>query len=170
MSQAEAFMSDQSQVKSHRETSWPLIVQNMPPAVQVHMDAWFHEQAGLFDEMQKMMGAWMKRRQEAMEAAFRTFQRASNCKDAGALAACYGEWLTGNVNRIIADLDDARDEALRMGEIGQKSAAALWQQGAREKAPAAAAAPVAAERGTRRAKDLPPSESVQEPGERSAAE
>jgi hypothetical protein len=163
-------MSDQSQIESRRDTSWPFILQKMPEALQVQMEAWFDEQAALFGETQKMLGALMKRRQEAMDAAFQTVQAACNCKDAGSLAEVYGDWLTSSVNRIKADLNDAGDEALRLVEMARKSAAALRQQGAREKAGAAIADPVAAETRTRWAKDVPLSEPLQASGERNAAE
>src|SRR5271166_5256589 len=39
----------------------------------------------------------------------------------------YGEWLTNSMNRIFADMNDAREEALRLAEIGRKSVAALFR-------------------------------------------
>jgi hypothetical protein len=71
------------------------------------------------------MVAWTKRRQEAMEASSRTFHAICGCKDAGAMTIAYAEWLTNSMNRIFADVNDARDEALRLAEIGRKSVAAL---------------------------------------------
>ena len=45
------------------------------------------EQAGFLDETQRAMAAWTKRRQDAMEATFRTFQAMGGCKDPAAMSA-----------------------------------------------------------------------------------
>jgi hypothetical protein len=117
-------MSDQSQIGSRRERSWPIGLQNV-----VQMEPWFDDQAELLDETWKMWGAWMNRRQEAIDAAFRMFDTATHCEDATSVIGVYSEWLAGNMKRIIADLDDARDEALRLAAIGQKAAAVFWRHG-----------------------------------------
>ena len=120
-------MSDQSNVEKGFGTAWPFVLPNVAEAFQVQMRAWLQEQAELLDETQKIMAAWTKRRQEAMEASFRTFQAISGCKDAGAMTTAYREWLTNGMNRIFADVNAARDEALRLAEIGQKSVVALFR-------------------------------------------
>ena len=43
------------------------------------------------------------------------------------MTTAYAEWLTNSMNRIFADVNDARDEALRLAEIGRKSVAALFR-------------------------------------------
>ena len=43
------------------------------------------------------------------------------------MTTAYPEWLTNSMNRIFADVNDARDEALRLAEIGRKSVAALFR-------------------------------------------
>ncbi len=96
-----------------------------PEALQVQMEAVLHDQAELLDETQKMMAAWTKRRQEAMEAGFRTLERVSKSKDAGDMAAAYGEWLTSSMGRIMADMLAAQAGALRLAELGHTAIKAL---------------------------------------------
>ncbi len=107
----------------------------MADILQVQMRALLQEQADLLDETQRTMAAWTKRRQEAMEANFRTFQAMGGCKDPGAMIAAYSEWLTNGMNRIFADMNDARDDALRLAEIGQKSIPALFPRSAKAPPP-----------------------------------
>lgn len=39
-----------------------------------------------------------------------------------------GEWLVGSMNRVIADMNDAGDAALRMVNFGRNAMAALLRQ------------------------------------------
>ncbi len=119
-------MSDQSTGEKGFETTWPFVLPNVAETFQFQMRAMLQEQAELLDETQKVMAAWTKRRLEAMEASFRTFQAICGCKDAGAMTSAYREWLTNSMNRIFADVNDTRDEALRLAEVGQKSVVALF--------------------------------------------
>ena len=95
----------------------------------------------LFDETQKAMATWMKHRQQAMEGGFRSFQAMCACKDPASFAAVYGEWLTNSMNLLTEEMNDARNEALRWAEIGQKSMAAPFRSAAMSvfQAPPAAA-------------------------------
>jgi hypothetical protein len=43
------------------------------------------------------------------------------------MTTLYGEWLTNSMNRIFADLNGTRDEALRLAELVQKSVATLFR-------------------------------------------
>jgi hypothetical protein len=122
-----AKMSDQSNVEKGFGTAWPFVLPNVAETFQFQMRALLQEQAELLDQTQKIMAAWTKRRQEAIEANSRTFQAICGCKDAGAMTTAYREWLANSMNRTFADLNDARDEALRLAEIGQKSVAALFR-------------------------------------------
>ncbi|HZB92789.1 MAG TPA: phasin family protein [Stellaceae bacterium] len=116
-------MSDQA-----KPATWPFALPSLADAMQRQMDTWVKEQSALLDETQKTLARWTKRRQEAMEATSRTFQAILGCKDAGGLPAVYNDWLTGSIDRLVADMHDARDETLRLAEFGQKSMAALMQQ------------------------------------------
>lgn len=100
-----------------------------PEAVQVQMEAMLHDQAELLDETQKMMAAWTKRRQEAMEAGFRTLDKVSKSRDAGDMVAAYGEWLSSSMGRIMADMMAAQAGALRLAELGQTAMKALAPTG-----------------------------------------
>jgi hypothetical protein len=164
-------MSDQSNVGKGFGTAWPFVLPNMTATFQFQVRALLQEQAELLDETQKIMAAWTKRRQEAIEASFRTFQAISGCKDAGAMADAYREWLTNSMNRILVDVNDARDEALRLAGIGQRSVAALF----RSTADAAAStkntvSSTAAGMEARRTKGAPPTNAGHEARERTAAE
>jgi hypothetical protein len=166
-----AKMSDQSNVEKGIGEAWPFVLPNVAETFQLQMRALLQEQAELLDETQKIMAAWTKRRQETMEASFRTFQAISGCKDAGAMADAYREWLTNSMNRIFADVNDARDEALRLAGIGQRSLAALF----RSTADAAAStkntvSSTAVGMEVRRTKGAPSTNAAQEAHERTAAE
>lgn len=100
-------------------------VSEWPEAVQVQMEAMLHDQAELLDETQKMMAAWTKRRQEAMEAGFRTLEKVSKSRDAGDMVAAYGEWLSSSMGRIMADMLAAQAGALRLAELSQTAMKAL---------------------------------------------
>ena len=93
----------------------------------------------LFEETQKAMAAWMNRRQEAMESGFRSFQAMCACKDPASLAAAYGEWLTNSMALITEEMNDAREEAMRWAQLGQKSMTAPF----RSVAPSASASAAA---------------------------
>ncbi len=96
-----------------------------PEALQVQMEAVLHDQAELLEETQKMMAAWTKRRQEAMEAGFCALDKVSKSKGAGDMAAAYGEWLTSSMGRIMADMLAAQADALRLAELGHTAIRAL---------------------------------------------
>jgi hypothetical protein len=160
-------MSDQSKVGRSLRASWPFMLPAMPDAAGLQTETWFKEQAASFNEMQKAWAIWLVRRQEAMEAASRTFHTMLGCRDIGSMAAAYGDWLMGSMNRLVAEMNDAREEALRLAEFGQRSVAALMQQGAQAAAPAS---PADAERETRRARGAARSEAAHEAGEKRAAE
>jgi hypothetical protein len=63
-----------------------------------------------------------------METGFKAFQTMCGCKDASAMTAVYGEWLANRMSRIAADVNDAREVALQLAQMGHKSSTALVQQ------------------------------------------
>ena len=128
-------MSDQTKTGKSTGPAWPFVSPDMAGTLQVQMQALLQEQAEFLDETQRAMAAWTKRRQDAMEANFRTFQAMGSCKDPAAMSAAYGEWLTNSMNRIFADMNDAREEALRLAEIGQKSMTAFFRETAKAPVP-----------------------------------
>ncbi len=122
-------MSDQPKAGKTAGTPWPFVSGDVASTMQVQMQALLAEQAQFLDETQKIMAAWTKRRQEAMDANFRTFKAMGCCTDPAAMSAAYGDWLANSMNRIFADMDEARQEALKLAEMGQKSMTALLAQG-----------------------------------------
>lgn len=110
-------MSDKTKLGANRMHELPFAWPNMSEALSLQAKAWMEEQAELLSATQEMIGAWTRRRQEAMEAAIRAAQTISTSKDFGAVAQAYSEWFTGSMQRVQADLADARDEALRFAEM-----------------------------------------------------
>jgi hypothetical protein len=123
-------MTDQSKVEKSVGMAWPFASPQAAESMQVQIQALLKEQADLLDESRKSMTAWMRRRQEMMEAGFRTFQAMCACKDPAAFTAVYGEWLTSNINGILDEMNNACNEALRMAEFVQNSATPLFRQNA----------------------------------------
>lgn len=120
-------MTDQLKVAKNSGMTWPFIALPQADTVQLQIQALLQEQAELLDESQKVIAAWMKRRQEAMEAGMRSFQTLCSCKDPAAFASSYGEWLTGSMTGILADMNSTRQEALRLGQIAQNSMTTLFR-------------------------------------------
>lgn len=112
-----------------QETAPEAAMPGWPEALRVQMEAILHDQAELLGETQKMMAAWTKRRREAMEAGFRTLEKVSKSRDAGDMAAAYGEWLTSSMGRIMADMLAAQTGALRLADLGQTAMKAIVPTG-----------------------------------------
>jgi len=80
------------------------------------------------------MTAWMGRRQEALETGLDALKRMSACKTPIEVAIIYGEWLSGSMTRILADLEDGQAHAVRM--VGQVQEASRTLFAAPQAAPA----------------------------------
>lgn len=128
-------MSDQTKEQKSFGMTFPFVLPNVTETLQDQMRALLAEQAELFEEAQKAMSAWTRRRQEAIEAGAQTFQAMCGCKDPGTMAALYAEWVKASMNRVLADMNDTRADALRLAEIGQKSVTAAFRQTADATAP-----------------------------------
>ena len=98
--------------------------------------AWPFAAPELLDDFQRMTGAWMRRRQDAMEHGFRGVQALCACRDPAAFAAAYGDWLAGSMNLALAELNEMRADTMRWMELGQSCVAAPFRAGS---APARAA-------------------------------
>jgi hypothetical protein len=93
-------------------------------ALQVQIASLLQEQAELLGEARRWMEIWTRRRRDAMRASCRTL-----CgREAEAVAASYGDRLVARMNRVMADIDDARNEALRSAETVAPSLARLTRQ------------------------------------------
>lgn len=123
-------MSDQSKAENNFRIALPFIPPNFVKAWQGPMKALLEEQAELLDESRKMTATWLKRREEAMAAGMQACSAIAACRDPGMMTAILSEWLTDSVNRVMADMNEARDEGVRLAEIGQKLLAALFAQSA----------------------------------------
>ena len=109
------------QAERHRRDAAEAAIADWPEAFRVQMEAALHDQAQLLDETQKMMAAWTRRRQEAMESGFRTLQKLSASRDVAEMAAAYSEWLTSSMGRIMSDMMAAQDGAMRLANLGQST-------------------------------------------------
>jgi hypothetical protein len=78
-------------------------------------------QVELFEGTNALITAWMKRRQEAVETGLAALQKISASQDPAVAARICADWMGGSLNRVLADMSDARDHGVRMVEFGQKT-------------------------------------------------
>lgn len=126
---AQSAARHREQAERHRHDAAEAALADWPEAGRVQMEAALHDQAQLLDETQKMMAAWTKRRQDAMESGFRTLQKLSSSRDMAEMAAAYSEWLTSSMGRIMADMTAAQEGARRLVNLGQSTMAAMSTNG-----------------------------------------
>jgi hypothetical protein len=88
------------------------------------------QQAAMVEEMNTLMSCWMKRRQEALESGLQAFQKMAASRDPTEAAKACADWMGGSLNRILADVTDARERSVRMVELSQKAVQALSGQAA----------------------------------------
>jgi len=79
------------------------------------------QQHELFESAQQRMTAWMNRRQEALETGLDALKRMSACKTPVEMAVIYGEWLSGSMTRVLADVEDGQAHAVKMAEHLQQA-------------------------------------------------
>ena len=63
---------------------------------------------------QQQQQAWMTRRQVALETGLDAFKRMTACKTPLEAALIYGEWLSGSMIRILADVEDFQKASLTL--------------------------------------------------------
>jgi len=123
-------MSDQSKVDKITGVSRPTALPDLAGNFQDQMKTLLANQRGFLEESQAAMKAWSKRSQDAVEDGLRTFRAACECKDPVALVALYADWLSNSMTRLFANIDESRDEAIRLAGVGQKSMTALFERSA----------------------------------------
>jgi hypothetical protein len=79
----------------------------------------------LFGEAEKKATAWMDRRRAAFESGLQALGEMAACKDPVSAVAICGLWLSGSMERIAADLQDAQDFAVKAAAAGQQTAQAF---------------------------------------------
>jgi hypothetical protein len=57
---------------------------------------------------------WMTRRQEALETGLDAIKRMTACKTPLEAAVIYGEWLSGSMTRVLADVEDVQKASLSL--------------------------------------------------------
>ncbi len=85
------------------------------------------QQQELLQDAQQRMAAWTKRRQVALETGIDALSRMAACKTPVEMAAICGDWMSGSITRIFADLNDAQAHAAKMAEHFQKTSSALFE-------------------------------------------
>ena len=108
-------------------------------------------QVELFEGTNALITAWMKRRQEAVETGLAALQKMSAAQDPALAARICADWMGGSLNRMLADLSDARDHSVRMVEFGQKTVQTALQAQAETVAGEAAKAAATTEQTLRQA-------------------
>ena len=130
-------MSEDNKQDWTRTIAWQAMA--APPAhtMQCQREALQH-QLEMFEEAQRKAAAWTKRRQVALETGIDALKRMSACKDAGSAAAIYGEWVSGSLGRLLEDINDMHEHALRVTEhVGKASQALFAAPPAESETPAA---------------------------------
>jgi len=79
------------------------------------------QQIEIFAAMNEFMAAWMKRRQEALDTGLEALRKMAASPDPATAGRICTDWMGGSMNRILADVSDARDQAGRMAEQGQRA-------------------------------------------------
>lgn len=98
---------------------------SIPGVLTVQLEAWLKDQVELMEGMEGTLQAWLKRRREASESTLRAVRQLSGCTDMNAAATIYQEWVTGNVDRLLADVAATRQQTMRvMGRAATARAAA----------------------------------------------
>jgi urease accessory protein UreF len=93
----------------------------------------------------------MKRRQEAVETGLAALQKMSASQDPALAARICADWMGGSLNRLLADMTDARDHGVRLVELGQKTVQTVLTAQAETTATEVAKATAATETTTLRA-------------------
>ncbi len=91
-------MNNQQKTGKPAGPAWPLVPPEIAETLQMQFQTLLQEQAEFLAETQKAMAAWTKRRQEAMQANYRTFAAMGSSLDPSDLSAAYNEWLTSSMS------------------------------------------------------------------------
>lgn len=83
------------------------------------------QQHDLLHDAQQRTAAWIRRRQVALETGIDALARMSACKTPVEMTTICGEWVSGSITRMLADLDDAQAHTVRMAQHFQKASSTL---------------------------------------------
>ena len=116
-------MTNSPNIDWTRTIAWPAGAQ--PAHLAECQKVALQQQQELLQDTQQRMAAWIRRRQVALETGIDALARLSACKSPADMMAIYGEWVSGSLTRILADLDDAQADAVRMAQRFQKASRTL---------------------------------------------
>jgi len=126
----------EEQARSERTTmAWHFAVPSPIDALNGQKAA-LEQQLALVEDAQSRMSDWLKRRQQALETGLDAIQRMSACKDPAAAVAVCGEWVSGSLNRLYADMHNASDQVMRATEFWQRTSQAVFGNGGSSGGPA----------------------------------
>jgi hypothetical protein len=111
----EESMSDSLNTDRTQSIAWHA-AGTAPEHVAEYQKMALHHQQELFEDAQQRVMAWSKRRQEALATGIDALKRMSASHNPVAAAAICGEWMSGSLSRLFADLDDAHGHALKVAE------------------------------------------------------
>lgn len=100
-----------------------------------------HQQQELLQDSQKRLLAWTQRRRQALETGLDALARMSSCKTPVEMMAICGEWMSGSFSRVLADVEEAQAQAVKVTEQLQQASKTLF-----EAEPPAAAPPPSTDR------------------------
>ena len=95
------------------------------------------QQAAMMTATGDLMAAWMRRRQEALETGIQALQQMSACPDPASATRVFAEWMSGSMNRILADISDAQRASQAMFASQAAATVAAMGEPAPPKTPAA---------------------------------
>jgi len=118
-------MSEKSKTNVGNQTAWASAWPSMMDAFGIHASALLREQAELISISQEMVAAWARRRQEDLQAAIEVARQLGNSKDFAGVADAYSTWWKTAIERAQEDFAEARDDTVRLTEVGQRTIEAL---------------------------------------------
>ncbi|MDK4718819.1 hypothetical protein PH552_05605 [Rhizobium sp. CNPSo 3968] len=121
-------MTDLLKTENGAVTLPPSTIGSFVEAWQTPMKILLEEQAELLEEGWTVSTTWMKRRQATIDAAIKTTDIIFHSRNPVVIIAACSDWLTGNMDRLMVDMNDACDQSLRLAQIGRKSAMAFFSQ------------------------------------------
>ena len=117
-------MSDSPKIESTRTIAWQAGGSSAHLAERQKMA--LQQQHELLQGAQQRMAAWIGRRQVALDTSIDALTRMSACKTPVEMAVLCGEWMSGSITRLLADLDDAQAHTVKMAEHFQKVSSTLF--------------------------------------------
>jgi hypothetical protein len=82
-----------------------------------NLDRFWKNQELILGAMENFSRNWFSRRHEATQSALGASHSAASCDSPAEAMGCWREWFEGSMQRVMADLEDARTEFARIAEL-----------------------------------------------------